>query len=85
MLRYRVLNRSKRHRCAVRFIKPPSFEALEARLRGRGTESEEDIQKRLARAKVELEYADAQSNDKIINDNVENAYQELGEFLFEPA
>lgn len=30
------------------FIKPPSFEALEARLRSRGTENEEDIQKRLA-------------------------------------
>jgi guanylate kinase len=34
----------------------------------------------------ELEYADAQSNDKIIiNDNVENAYRKLGGFLFEPA
>lgn len=81
-----MLNRSKRHRCAVRFIKPPSFEALEARLRGRGTESEEDIQKRLAQAKVELEYADAQSNGKIIiNDNVEKACQELEEFVFGPA
>ncbi|KAJ5131478.1 uncharacterized protein N7515_007517 [Penicillium bovifimosum] len=65
------------------FIKPPSFEALETRLRGRGTENEEDIQKRLTQAKVELEYADSQSNDKIIvNDNVEKAYDELEEFVF---
>lgn len=66
------------------FIKPPSFETLEARLRGRRTESEEKIQERLVRAKVELEYADSQGNhDKIIvNDNIEEAYKELEEFVF---
>ena len=37
------------------FIMPPSFETLEQRLRGRGTESEEDIQIRLETAKRELE------------------------------
>ncbi|KXG52020.1 Guanylate kinase/L-type calcium channel [Penicillium griseofulvum] len=68
------------------FIKPPSFEALEARLRGRGTEKEEDIQRRLARAKVEFEYANSQTNDKIIvNDNVKTAYRELDNFVFGPA
>lgn len=66
------------------FIKPPSFEILEARLRGRKTESEEKIQERLVRAKAELEYADSQGNhDKIIfNDNIEEAYKELDEFVF---
>ncbi|KAJ5089543.1 hypothetical protein N7532_008227 [Penicillium argentinense] len=66
------------------FIKPPSFEALEMRLRNRGTENEEDIQKRLAQAKAELEYADSQGNhDKIIvNDSIEKAYEELHEFIF---
>ncbi|KAJ5302291.1 hypothetical protein N7508_007154 [Penicillium antarcticum] len=66
------------------FIKPPSFEALEARLRARGTENEEDIQKRLAQAQVELDYADSQgSHDKIIvNDNIESAYEELDMFVF---
>ena len=65
------------------FIKPPSLEALEARPRGRGTENEEEAQGRLARAKIELEYAGSQSNDKIfINDDVERAYQELNELLF---
>lgn len=38
------------------FFAPPSMEALESRLRGRGTESEEDLQKRLANAQAELEY-----------------------------
>lgn len=37
------------------FIAPPSLEVLEKRLRDRGTESEENIQKRLATAKVEME------------------------------
>lgn len=60
------------------FSKSPSLEALEMRLRNRGTENEEDIQKKFARAKAELEYADSQGNhDKIIiNDNIEKAYEE---------
>lgn len=36
------------------FIAPPSLEVLESRLRGRGTETEETIQIRLSRAKMEL-------------------------------
>jgi guanylate kinase len=39
------------------FIAPPSEEELERRLRGRGTEKEDSIQKRLKQAKVELEYS----------------------------
>lgn len=66
------------------FIKPPSFETLEARLRSRGSEKEEDIQKRLAQARVELEYADRPGvHDKIIvNDELEKAYAELEEFVY---
>lgn len=69
------------------FIKPPSLEVLEARLRARGTENEEDIQGRLTQAQVELDFADSQgSYDKIIvNDNIETAYKELEEFVFGPA
>ncbi len=36
------------------FIAPPSIEALESRLRGRGSENEESIQKRLREANIEL-------------------------------
>jgi guanylate kinase len=66
------------------FIKPPSFETLETRLKNRGTEKEEDIQKRLAQAKVELEYADTPGvHDKIIvNHDLEKGYVELREFVY---
>lgn len=37
------------------FVSPPSFEELEKRLRGRGTEDEEKIKKRLANAKGEID------------------------------
>lgn len=38
------------------FIKPPSLEVLEKRLRDRKTESEENIQRRLKVAEAELDY-----------------------------
>lgn len=40
------------------FITAPSLEMIEARLRGRGTETEEAIQRRLAKAKIELALID---------------------------
>ena len=39
------------------FLTPPDYKTLEARLRGRGTNTEADILERLERAKVELEYS----------------------------
>ncbi|XP_002737679.1 guanylate kinase-like isoform X2 [Saccoglossus kowalevskii] len=64
------------------FIKPPSMEALEERLRGRETETDESIQKRLCSAKAELEYALTGAYDvMIINDDLEIAYEELKGFL----
>lgn len=65
------------------FIRAPSFEVLEERLRARGTEGEEDVQRRLAQAREELEYAELGSYDKIIvNGDVEEAYKELEMFVF---
>lgn len=54
------------------FIKPPSFEVLEKRLRGRGTESEEKIAGRLERAMHEIN--DAYKYDYVVtNDEVSRA------------
>ena len=58
------------------FILPPSIEELEARLRGRHTESEEAIQKRLGSIKMETENA-KHFDYQIINDNIDNAVVEL--------
>lgn len=61
------------------FVKPPSFEELEHRLRGRGTESEEAIRKRLTNAYDELAFADTPNfyDTIIINSDLETAYREL--------
>jgi len=40
------------------YVAPPSIEELERRLRQRGTESEEQIQRRLERAAMELQFQD---------------------------
>lgn len=58
------------------FIAPPSWEELECRLTARGTDSQEKIQKRLLRAKVEVQTAHTYDYF-VINDTVENAVREL--------
>ena len=58
------------------FVLPPSLEDLEARLRGRGTETDEVIAKRLERAKAECKYI-PKYNYILINDTVENAVYRL--------
>ncbi|KAL1967504.1 hypothetical protein VTN77DRAFT_3019 [Rasamsonia byssochlamydoides] len=65
------------------FLAPPSLEELERRLRGRGTESEDSLNKRLAQAKNELEYAKQPgAHDKIVvNDDLEKAYTEMRDWI----
>lgn len=58
------------------FIAPPSPEALEERLLGRGTDSEEQMQRRLARAEEELAARD-EFKHVIVNDDLEKAVAEL--------
>ena len=62
------------------FILPPSFEELEARLRGRHTETEEAIQKRLASTKLELENS-KNFDYQVVNDSIENAVSKLEEIM----
>ncbi len=57
--------------CIGIFILPPSEEELERRLRGRGTETEEQILGRLATAKEEMKLTD-RYNYVVVNDTVEN-------------
>lgn len=66
------------------FIKPPSLDELEKRLRERGTETEESLQKRLDTARDELEYEKSERNafdHVIVNDDLEKAYDKLKSIL----
>ena len=58
------------------FILPPSREELERRLRGRGTDSEEAIARRLGNALGELRQA-GQFDSLIVNDDLDTAADEL--------
>lgn len=57
------------------FIQPPSLEVLEQRLRGRATDSEEMIAKRLAKARYELGFA-PEFDLTIVNDRLDDACAE---------
>ena len=62
------------------FILPPNIEVLEARLRGRGTETNEVIEARIEKAKQEI----ANSGDydyTVINDTVEKAADEIEKII----
>lgn len=58
------------------FILPPSEEILLERLRGRGTETEEQIAKRFGKAKAEMAYADRYGY-KVVNDDLMTAVEEI--------
>ena len=58
------------------FLAPPSWEELVRRLVGRGTESEEERERRLATAREELA-AEAEFDVTIVNDDVTRATDEL--------
>ena len=71
---------SKRPDTVRIFIAPPSWSELERRLTERGTDSQEKIQKRLLRAKVEFQTAHTYDYF-VINDTVENAVMELNAIM----
>ena len=71
---------SKRPEVVRIFIAPPSWGALEKRLVGRGTDSADKIQKRLVRAKVELQNANTYDYF-VINDTVEQAVREINAIM----
>lgn len=68
----------KRHygdRAMSLFIQPPSVEELRRRLEGRGTDTPEAIENRLAKAEYEMSFA-PQFDHIVINDNLDIAKQE---------
>jgi guanylate kinase len=58
------------------FLVPPSLEVLEDRIRGRKTESEKDIQTRLANAKEELK-EESHYDHSVVNDEIERAVEHI--------
>jgi guanylate kinase len=64
------------------FIAPPSFEELERRLRGRGTDTPEKLEARLERARSELSQTDRYDH-VVINDDAERAAREISMIIDE--
>lgn len=66
------------------FVSPPSLQALEERLKCRNTDSLETIAKRIAKAELEMSYAD-KFDYILVNDNLEMAKKTIvkvvGNFL----
>ncbi|KAK4272538.1 hypothetical protein QN277_021079 [Acacia crassicarpa] len=65
------------------FVRPPSMKELEKRLRDRGTETEEQILKRLRNAKAEIEQGTSSGifDHLLYNDNLEECYENLKKLL----
>ena len=66
-------------------IQPPSYEVLEKRLRGRGTETEEKVQARLSRAREEMQFSETPGvfDLRVVNDDVDVAVCQIEGFLSE--
>ena len=73
---YGTLNRKFDDDTVTIFILPPSMEVLENRLRGRGTETEEKIRKRLEQAKSEIKRA-GEFEYIVTNDDLEKAARDI--------
>ena len=69
--------------CSI-FIMPPSIEELRRRLEGRGTDSAETIDKRVAKAEFELSKS-GEFDHIVVNDDLDKAVADtekiIGEFL----
>ena len=65
------------------FLAPPSWEELERRLRGRGTEDAEVIRRRLDTARIELA-AEDEFDETLVNTSVEEAAEALAVLMTGP-
>lgn len=72
--------KAKRPDAVTIFMQPPSWEELVRRLRGRGTESDADQERRLETARTELA-AVSEFDKVIVNDDVFETTQELAKIM----
>ena len=72
--------RKKCNDCFSIFIMPPSFEALKTRLQGRGTETEDVIEKRLTAAKDEISRAN-EYDYIVVNDVLLEAVEDIATII----
>lgn len=67
--------------CAI-FVRPPSLEVLEQRLRARGTDDEASLRKRLGKASFEMEHASL-FDHVVVNDKLEEALKEAEKIILD--
>jgi len=67
--------------CSI-FISPPSLEVLEERLRNRASDDEESLQKRLAKAEYEMQFA-RKFDHLLLNDHLDQAKAEAEQLVSE--
>lgn len=65
--------------CSI-FVMPPSIEELRRRLEGRGTDTAEVIEKRVAKAEFELDKAGG-FDCRVVNDDLETAVAETADII----
>jgi guanylate kinase len=58
------------------FVRPPSYEILESRLRSRASDNEDSLQKRLSKVKWELTF-EKDFDSVIVNDKLEDAFKQV--------
>ena len=68
--------REKMREAHLVFIEPPSLEELERRLRGRGTEADDVVRKRMETALVELSHK-MEYDIRLVNDDLDEAVAQL--------
>ncbi len=72
--------KSKYPEAVLIFIKPPSVETLRKRLEGRGSETPEQIDRRMARVRMELEKGES-FDYIVINDDLKRAVNEVFDII----
>jgi len=72
--------RERRSDARLVFLLPPSVERLEARLRGRGTDSEEEIERRLGVGRGEI-HAAARFDFAVVNDDLDRCVADVAEIV----